>query len=183
MGQASRQKRQRRAPRLWQTVNPWTGASETFTVCIDDRGLREWERDRVRLARAGYPDRPPELDSPNARAWNPTEPGTPPRFADPTHSDGHLGCDHDARALGMWRSHRDPIGAKVLVGRRDDGTFTLQLVLETPTDRFSAPIRVPDAETARAVIDDFEATVVELGLSRLAFMSADAVKAELTGGA
>ena len=185
MGRASRQKRQRHARRTWQTVNPWTGAHERFQVCVSDEALREWEHHRVRLAAAGYPDRPPEFDSPNLRAWS-TVPGTPIRFDPAAAADTEirLGADPEARVVGTWRSSTGELGAKVTVGRRDDGTFTLDLVLETLTWHSSQALRVADAEEARRVIESLDTTMLRAhGLPPLTFTSADAFAAELADAA
>ena len=185
MGRASRQKRQRREGRTWQTINPWTGAQECFPVRVSDEALREWEHHRVRLAAAGYPDRPPEFDSPNLRAWS-LVPGTRMRFdpAEAARAGFCLGADPEARAVGTWRSSTGELGAKVTVGRRDDGTFTLDLVLETLTWHSAQALRVADAEEARAVIESLDTTVLRAcGLPPLTFTSADALAAELAGAA
>ena len=185
MGRASRQKRQRHARRTWQTVNPWTGAAETFPVCVDDKALREWERHRVRLAAAGYPDRPPDFDSPSLRAWS-TVPGTPVRV-DPEEAGelvARLGADPEARGIGTWRSCAGDFAAKINVGRRDDGTFTLEFILETLTAHSSRTLRVADAAEANAAIESFGATVLPVfGLPPLYFTSDEAVLAELAGAA
>ncbi len=185
MGRASRQKRQRHERRTWQTINPWTGARERFPVCVSDGALREWERHRVRLAAAGYPDRPPEFDSPNLRAWS-LVPGTPTRFDPAAAADTEirLGADPEARGIGTWRSSTGELAAKVNVGRRHDGTLTLHVMLETLTWHSAQTLRVADAAEARAVIESLDTSVLRaFGLPPLRFTSADALLAELAGAA
>ena len=182
MGRASRQKRQRHECRTWQTVNP---AREVFPVCVSDEALREWEHHRVRLAAAGYPDRPPEFDSPNLRAWS-LVPGTPIRFdpADAADTEIRLGVDPEARGVGTWRSGTEQLAAKINVGRRDDGSFTLHVVLETLTWHSAETLRVADAEEARAAIESFDTTVLQaFGLPPLRFTSDEALLAELVAAA
>ena len=180
MGRAAHRKSQRHQMRTWQTRNPWTGERETFPVCVDDEALGQWERHRVRLAAAGYPDRPPEFDSPNLRAWS-AVPGTPVQFRarDAAQSAAHLGGDPEAHFLGSWRSWKGERGVKILVGRRDDGIFVLKFVFESLTDHVSVPAWFANAEEARAAIEDFSRTVLpEFGLPPLHFTSAEAMLAE-----
>ena len=44
---------------------------ETFVVRVDDRAVIEWLAERAGLRRRGYPDRPPDIDTPTLRAWLP----------------------------------------------------------------------------------------------------------------
>jgi hypothetical protein len=47
------------------------GAAETHWVRVDDRAVAEWLPERARLRHRGYPDRPPDVDTPTLRAWLP----------------------------------------------------------------------------------------------------------------
>ena len=40
------------------------GLAETFCVRITDRAVTAWLQERQRLRRSGYPDRPPDVDTP-----------------------------------------------------------------------------------------------------------------------
>jgi hypothetical protein len=44
---------------------------KTVMVRVDDRAVIEWLTERAELRRRGYPDRPPDLDTPTLRAWLP----------------------------------------------------------------------------------------------------------------
>ncbi len=130
MGRAARSRRQRRQSRTWITRNPWTGWHESFSICVSDAAMREWETDRVRLASAGYPDRPPEFDRPGLRGWNNEAPGEPlpHQPGDERAVSWNLWIDPSARSLGCWRSGEDRHGATIHVGRRDTGAIVLHLV-------------------------------------------------------
>ena len=49
----------------------------TIPIFITDDALAEWEEHRRLLALNGYPDRPPDIDTPTLRSWilHPGEPG------------------------------------------------------------------------------------------------------------
>lgn len=46
-------------------------------VVISEQAVQEWEAQRERLRASGYPDRPPDVDTPTTRSWvvHPGEPG------------------------------------------------------------------------------------------------------------
>jgi hypothetical protein len=69
METASSPKRQPTQKRWATTKNPWTGRRERFEIAISNQGFRRWEQHRVRLAKLGYPDRPPEIDTENIGGW------------------------------------------------------------------------------------------------------------------
>ncbi len=45
--------------------------SEVVLVRVPDAAVTEWLRERDRLREHGYPDRPPDIDTPTLRAWLP----------------------------------------------------------------------------------------------------------------
>src|ERR1035437_1996837 len=47
------------------------GQPETFVLGVDNRAVTEWLAERAELRRRGYPDRPPDIDTPTLRAWLP----------------------------------------------------------------------------------------------------------------
>jgi hypothetical protein len=53
------------------TLPAENGAAETHWVRVDDRAVAEWLPERARLRHRGYPDRPPDIDTPTLRAWLP----------------------------------------------------------------------------------------------------------------
>ncbi len=184
MGRAARSRRQRRQTRTWHTRNPWTGAQESFRVCISDEALREWEENRVRLAAAGYPDRPPELDNPRVRVWNLVAPGRPITFDanDGAPPSAVLGADPSARGLGVWRSGDERHGVKINIGRRDDGTVVLHLVIQEGQQEESLLLRVHDAEEAREVVEGLGREVLPiLSLPPLSWTSDDELLAGMAG--
>ncbi len=183
MGRAARVKKQRHTTRIWHTRNPWTSKHETFPVCISDEALREWELNRVRLANAGYPDRPPEFDSPHYRAWNLSEPGRSLRPKDIEGAHTTLGVDPTATVLGTWHSGTADWGLKINVGRRVDGTIVHHVVVQHGETQHDAASTAPDEAAARAQIDDASADLVAEGLPPLFWVSADEFLAELSDAA
>jgi hypothetical protein len=182
MGKAARTKRQRNQSRTWRTRNPWTGQAETFFVRISDEALREWERDRAHLARAGYPDRPPELDSPKHRAWNLCAPGKPIVPGSLAGLKAKLGVDPTAKALGTWRAGDGQFGVKINVGRRDDGSFVLHFVFAGDSGMEPPPIVevVPDAAAARSHVEAYGHWLeTELGMPPLTWTSVDELFADV----
>ena len=183
MGRAARTKRQRGQTRTWHTRNPWTGKPETFPVCISDEALREWEENRVRLAKAGYPDRPPEFDSPRHRAWNHIAPGRPLRPEDLDGAHATLGTDPTAKALGTWRTGDDTWGVKINVGRRDDGSFVHHVVVQFGQQEGSFVEDELGEELSRTMIEEISAVCVRIGLPPLHWISADEFVAEIAAAA
>ncbi len=182
MGRAVRSKRQRRQSRTWCTRNPWTGARESFSVCVGDAALRAWETDRVRLVSAGYPDRPPEFGRPGLRGWNNETPGEPLRHppGDGTAVSPHLWIDPSARSLGSWRSGDDRYGATIHVGRRDTGAIVLHLAIQEGGRGTHRVFRAADQADARGFIDEIGRKLLPaLGLPPFTWSSADALLAEL----
>ena len=63
------------------------GLPETFWVRVPDPAVEAWLAERPRLRAQGYPDRPPDLDTPTLRAWLPRPgEGTLPYFRDGGHT-------------------------------------------------------------------------------------------------
>src|SRR3990170_7630913 len=50
---------------------PTARGPETFHARIDDRAVGAWLAERPRLRACGYPDRPPDVDTPTLRLWLP----------------------------------------------------------------------------------------------------------------
>lgn len=48
--------------------------NETFIARVSDEAVKEWEGVRERNKNIGYPDRPPDVDTPLHRAWIPHNP-------------------------------------------------------------------------------------------------------------
>lgn len=180
MGKASRNKQTRRMGRRWSTTDPDTGETQVFTVFIADASLRQWERDRRRLRAGGYPDRPPEVDTPNSRMWS--------NDARPVHSialDGAvhaLGVDPSARAIGNWRSSSpgDEFGFKLNVGRRTNGVFVTHLVAESLSGfRWDGIAEAATPEALRERASQFADLVLNLGLPEPTWVSTEALLGEV----
>ena len=117
------------------------GQPETFVVRVDDRAIAEWLPERAHLKHRGYPDRPPDIDTPTLRAWLPRlGEGTLPYFRDlPARSAG----TGDALAFPVFTAtwHR-PSGTttKVLVTGFGDGSLLSRVVIvnasgDSPVDK------------------------------------------------
>ena len=113
MGRAARHKAERRNGRTWSTVNPWTGRRDTFVTRLSDQALADWEAERTELAAKGYPDRPPEIDTPTTRGWHMPSSGPSPRAP----GVATLGCDPTARAVGTWVTRDDVLTLTANLGR------------------------------------------------------------------
>lgn len=76
MGKASRAKVHGRG-RTVRVLNDLTGKVETFhNVTVDDAAVEDWRRGRWMSVAQGYPNRPPDFDTPEIRGWRP-RPGDP----------------------------------------------------------------------------------------------------------
>jgi hypothetical protein len=170
MGRASRQKNERHNDRTWSTINPWTGRDEQFTVHLTDTALAEWERDRVYLKGRGYPDRPPEIDTPTSRSWGV---GGPPRRP----AELMLGSDRSAQALGTWSIVDESQMLMVHLGLRPDG----ELILDIRAGRADAPTRYFARGVKSVMIAGQIARGLaeRLGLPEPGFVSAEEVVADL----
>lgn len=180
MGKASRNKQARRNGRRWSTIDPDSGETQVFTVYIDDAALRQWERNRRSLRAAGYPDRPPEIDTPNARMWNlDGGPARPINLVGAVHT---LGVDTTALAVGTWRSCTPggEFGLKLNVGRRGNGVFVLHLMAESSRGfRWDG---VAEAATSEALAErtaEFAEVARALDLPEPTWISADALLGEV----
>lgn len=120
MGRAARSKQIRRNGRTWTTRNPWTGEREQFRVFISDKGLAEWERDRIRLAKTGYPDYPPAVDSRVSRAWV-TNRDEPLQLAGLRRGD--VADEHE----GLWVSDDAHWIVRGIVHARADGRYDVRV--------------------------------------------------------
>jgi hypothetical protein len=106
------------------------GLPETHLVRIPDVAVAEWLRERARLRALGYPDRPPDVDTPTLRAWLPRlGEVTLPYFRD---LPARLTGTGDALAFPVFTAtwHR-PGGSttKVLVTGFGDGSFMSRVVI------------------------------------------------------
>lgn len=60
-----------RMPYRQYTLRADDGSTEIVWVRVPASAIIEWLGERPRLLAQGYPDRPPDLDTPNLRAWLP----------------------------------------------------------------------------------------------------------------
>jgi hypothetical protein len=108
------------------------GRSETFWVRIDNRAIAEWLPERAGLKRRGFPDRPPDVDTPTLRAWL-------PRSGE--HDHPYFAGRTTARPMAesiwpvytaVWHAH-DRATTKVLVSAAGDGAIVSRVLIEHPS--------------------------------------------------
>ena len=163
------------------TTDPDTGEVQAFTVYVDDAALRAWERHRRRLRAAGYPDRPPEVDTPSGRLW--TLDGR--RMLPIVGADAsmRLGVDQSAIGLGSWRSTLvgGDFGIKLNIGRRGNGVFVFHLVAESLGGyRQDLTAEATTLEAVDERVRSFASLARELGLPEPTWVSTDAMLAEMS---
>jgi len=110
------------------------GLPETFWVRVSDAAVAEWLRERDRLRALGYPNRPPDVDTPTLRAWL-------PRLGELDHP--YFAGRTTARPLAesitpiytaVWHAP-DRATTKVLVSGAGDGAIVSRVVIEHPSGR------------------------------------------------
>ena len=106
------------------------GLSETFWVRVSDAAVAEWLPERDVLRRRGFPDRPPDVDTPTLRAWLPRlGEQTLPYFRDlPARSAGA----RDALAFPVFTAtwHRPSgVTTKVILTGLGDGSFLNRVLI------------------------------------------------------
>jgi hypothetical protein len=140
------------------------GPTETFAVRIADAAVATWRRERPHLRTQGYPDRPPDVDTPTLRAWL-ARPGEQqlPYFRD------HAGSTSEVRDPGTFPAYMavwsSPYGtARLLVTGYADGELTSRVTLvnadgHCPVD-VARPLP-PDPELAWSQIESLVARLNE----------------------
>lgn len=110
------------------------GHPETHWVRIPDAAVAEWLAERAGLRRRGYPDRPPDIDTPTLRAWVPRlGEATLPYFRNlPARSAGTGDTLIFPVFTATW--HRpNSTTTKVLVTGFGDGSFLSRVVIVDPS--------------------------------------------------
>jgi hypothetical protein len=105
------------------------GLPETVLVRISDAAVAEWLADRADLKRHGYPDRPPDVDSPTLRAWLPR-----PAEYDHPYFAGRAALLKGTVSIwpvytAIWHAP-DRATTKVLVSAFGDGAILSRVVVE-----------------------------------------------------
>lgn len=123
-------------------------------LLIDDQGLAEWHESREHLRLSGYPDRPPDYDTPTMRYWvrHPNEASTFAGFVDERDPsslvpyemysitpDGMLGIKLIA-ACKEGEVHPQQVQVTVRF-QQDDGLFETVLEVTKPIDEWHAMVR------------------------------------------
>lgn len=176
MGRASRSKAQRQGKRSWSTIDPTTGKVERFMVSISEQALEDWERERDDLRRRGYPDRPPEVDTPSARSWTLAGSGTGSGVVRLT-----LGADASAHAVGFWAVEEGGVFVRAQLGQRPDRTYVLSLSFGELLD----PIRgvISGLREIVEAVEIVRVLTAEWQLSEPTFVSAEQILKEIRAAA
>jgi hypothetical protein len=116
------------------TLPSKNGHRETVVVRVSDAAVAEWLPERAHLRHRGYPDRPPDIDTPTLRAWVPRlgEQGLP-YFRD---RSGRSTGPEDALVFPVFTATwHQPSGVitKVLVTGMGDGSFLSRVLIVEPS--------------------------------------------------
>ena len=150
------------------------GQPETFVVRVDDRAVIEWLAERAELRRRGYPDRPPDVDSPTLRAWLPR-----PGEYDHPYFAGRSAVLKGTESIwpiytAIWHAP-DRATTKVLVSALGDGAIASRVVIEhasgeRPIDKVK---RYPPDADADVIWREIEAIVMAIDAAPLGWSPGD----------
>jgi hypothetical protein len=144
LGRASRGKHERRNGRTVRLQNEDTGIVEVFHgVTVSDQAIVHWLSDREISVAAGYPNRPPDVDTLHLRRWI-KRPGDPVGFyARPAWMNVTRLLGFWSRPfLVRWRADRDDQGIFVMSHRSSPLRGTLKAAVERYGQSFRASYRV-----------------------------------------
>lgn len=134
-------------------ILPSDSGPQVFFVRVSDAAVSEWLTQRDSLRTSGYPDRPPDVDTPELRAWVPWRGEQMlPYFQRETAAAPDVA---PAAMFGVYTCSWGRIGGggvKLIVTGADDGAFLSRVVIEDATgecredmSRLCAPDEDPDA--------------------------------------
>jgi hypothetical protein len=118
-----------------------SGTTETFWVRVDDRAIAERLPERAGLKHRGYPDRPPDIDTPTLQAWLPRlGEQTLPYFRGRLARSARPGGTQMFMVFTATWHRPNGVITKVLVTGMGDGSFLSRVVIvepsgETPVDK------------------------------------------------
>jgi hypothetical protein len=100
---------------------------EQLWARIPDEAVVSWLSERERLAASGYPDRPPDVDTPHLRLWVPhLADAALPYFRDRERMTAR---GEFPVYTATWHRPGGPV-VKVLLSGLDDGSFRCRVVIE-----------------------------------------------------
>lgn len=106
-------------------------APEKLWVRIPDTAVAEWLRERQRLRRSGYPDRPPDVDTPTLRVWL-ARPGEEAlRYFRESRGTASAVAGGFPAYTAVWHQG-ETLGAKVIVTGVQDGSFRSRVIIDGP---------------------------------------------------
>ena len=117
------------------------GQPETLWVRVTDAAVAEWLRERARSKHRGYPDRPPDIDTPTLQAWLPRlGEQALPYFRDHLAQSAKPGGTQMFMVFTATWHRPNGVITKVLVTGMGDGSFLSRVVIvepsgETPVDK------------------------------------------------
>jgi hypothetical protein len=110
------------------------GHAETFWVRVSDAAVAEWLQERAGLSQRGYPDRPPDVDTPTLRAWLPRlGEAAAPYFRDHPARPATVEADVVFPVLTATWHRLSGVVTKVLVSGIGDGSFLSRVVIVEPS--------------------------------------------------
>jgi hypothetical protein len=144
------------------------GLPETFVVRVSDAAIAGWLLERADLKRHGYPDRPPDVDSPSLRAWLPR-----PGELDHPHFAGRSRVLSGAESIwpiftAIWHAP-DRATTKVLVSALGDGAIASRVVVEHPSGQrtIDKMKRYPPDADPETIWREIETIVISIDAARL----------------
>jgi len=156
----------------YATRDPETGRRQLFDSRLSSTAFREWELNRRRLRRAGYPDRPPEIDTPRLRLW----PG-PDGLASTPDRIG-LGFAPEEDMLGTWvTGFADGDGCKLTIGRKNDGTFLVRSIYGGDLNDYI--LEFPDEVSLAGAVETWKSMLMMVGWPEPVWVSVEQLLAEI----
>lgn len=140
---------------------------EHFQVRINDAGVAQWLNVRPRLRTLGFPDRPPDVDTPDTRVWL-RHPGEVGQFFDDQDSSA-LEMGEVFFVLALSRALVTGELLHMLVVGQPDGVYLWSLAVEsedgtkTVDQSFRSELSTPD-EAVWGAIEDMLVFIAEFSV-------------------
>lgn len=109
-------------------MNPETNEARIFNVRISDEGFADWLMNRDRLVEQGFPDRPPDVDTPTLRFWV-QHPGEEklPYFADAPKRQSYLDPNLIDYPVYIAHWHALDVAVRIALYVNDHGPWRIEM--------------------------------------------------------